>query len=100
MKDENAVDSTEFFHLTPRGWFQGSAESVWPEAYRSTVEPPPDRVETWKHEWFQSSSGGPEDESWQMVWSSADVNSKDRELLHERFPYDLGPVFSFMAFKR
>ena len=84
-----AVDRIEtLYHLTPHGWIDGSVDSMW-KSHNRVVEPPADCVETWKHRLYQSSAYSPEENSWFMVWSSPDVNEKDRKALHEKFPHDL-----------
>ena len=75
-----AVDRIEsLYHLTPRGWIQGSVGSMW-TAHNKTVEPPTDRVETWEP---------PEENSWFIVWSSPEVSEEDRKALHVKFPHHL-----------
>ena len=82
-----AVDRVNtLYHLTPRGWIAGSTDSMWGN---STIEPPTDRVETWEHDIYQSSGYSPEERSWDMVWSSPDVSTEDRNALHEKFPHPL-----------
>lgn len=75
------------YHLTPRGWIDGSADSMW-TAHNCTVEPPADRVETWEHELYQASAYSPEENSWQMVWFSPTATEEERRALHEQFPHD------------
>jgi hypothetical protein len=58
-------------------------------AHNQSVEPPPDRVETWKHRLYQSSAYSPEENSWYMIWSSPDVTEAERKVLHERFIHPL-----------
>jgi hypothetical protein len=84
-----AVDRIEtLWHLTPRGWVEGSTDSMW-TTHNRTIEPPPDRVETWNEKLFQASPYSPEQNSWGRVWSSPDVSEEDRKALHVKFPHEL-----------
>lgn len=84
-----AVDRIEtLYHLTPRGWTEGSVDSMW-TAHNRVVEPPADRVETWKHKLYQRSSYSLEENSWFMIWSSPDASAEERKALHEKFPHAL-----------
>ena len=66
-----AVDRVEsLYHLTPNGWVDGSVDSMWGN---KTVDPPSDRVETWKHKIYQSSAYSPEERSWDEVAGSSPV---------------------------
>jgi hypothetical protein len=83
-----AVDRiNSLYHLTPRGWVDGSVESMWTDTNHS-VEPPADRVETWEHKLYQASGYSREENSWQMVWSDSTTSAEDRRSLHELFPHD------------
>jgi hypothetical protein len=82
-----AVDRiNSLYHLTPRGWIDGSVDSMW-TAHNCTVEPPADRVETWEHELYQASAYSPEENSWHMVWFSPTATEEERKALHEKFPH-------------
>jgi hypothetical protein len=80
-----AVDRVETpYHLTPRGWINGSVDSMWKDLNR-TADPPADRVETSKHKTYQSSAYSPEENSWCLVWEFPDASAEDRKALHEGF---------------
>jgi hypothetical protein len=82
-----AVDRVEtLYHLTHRGWIEGTVDSMWSDLNR-TVEPPTDCVETWKHKLYQSSGYSREENSWFMVWFNPDVSEEERKALHAKFPH-------------
>ncbi len=88
-----AVDRIEWlYHLTPHGWVPGSVNSMWTD-HNSTVDPPADRVETWRRKLYQSSAYSPEENTWYMVWSSPDVRAEDRKALHKKFPHEYDDKF-------
>lgn len=81
-----AVDRIQtLHHLTPRGWIEGSTDSMW-TAHNRTVEPPSDRVETWKYKVYQSSAYSPEQRTWSRVWVSPNVTEEETKALHSRYP--------------
>jgi hypothetical protein len=81
-----AVDRIEtLYHLTHNGWVEGSVDSMW-TAHNQIVEPPADRVETWKYRIYQSSAYSPEERSWDMVWHSPEVSAEERKALHQKYP--------------
>jgi hypothetical protein len=71
-------------HLTPRGWVDGS-ERVNGRPTK-TVEPPPDRIETWIELISDSSEGwDPPVVSSKLVWESPNVSAAVRAELNLRF---------------
>jgi len=81
-----AQDDYEFErHLTPNGWTTGSE---WVNGSPTkTVEPPPDRIETWIELHADSSSGwAPPSISSKLVWESPNTSAEDRAELNKKFP--------------
>jgi hypothetical protein len=72
-------------HLTPNGWVNGNE---WVNGTLiKTVEPPPDRIETWIELIADSSEGwDPPTVSSRLVWESPVASPESRAKLKEKFP--------------
>jgi hypothetical protein len=82
-----AIDRIEsIYHLTRNGWVDGSVDSMW-TAQNTTVEPPADRVESWRHKLYQSSGWSGEENSFVMIWHDPTVSAEEREALHVKYPH-------------
>jgi hypothetical protein len=67
-------ESLTFFHLTPRGWFEGQRARM-----------PKDCVETWQRSMVQFTWGSKELVEWSCVWTSAKWSKAERKRLRDRF---------------
>lgn len=63
------------YHLTPKGWVEGSEELDFSSQERPT---PCDRVLTLRFCEYQSSSFSPVDRSTEVAWRSTDVGEVER----------------------
>jgi hypothetical protein len=68
------------WHLTPRGWEEGS---VYQDSPRKTVEPPADRVETWVADVVIGSTFSKPYRSKKQTWTSSDDEAI--RMLREKF---------------
>jgi hypothetical protein len=62
-------------------------------SFNRIVDPPADRVDTWKRKVYQSSAYSPEENSWYMIWFSPDVTTEERKALHDKFPHEFDGKF-------
>jgi hypothetical protein len=77
--DDYATD----WHLTPRGWVQGT------DVYfgRPTAESPPpeDRVLTMRDRVYQRSNWSREEKSWTQIWRSPVISDSEIAALRARY---------------
>jgi hypothetical protein len=73
------------FHLTPRGWVEGS--HWFYDQKQRYVKPPKDRVETWVQESVRYSEWQHEDTvTWKRIWVSKSVTRSKLLALYAKFP--------------
>jgi hypothetical protein len=82
----SADKTTHEWHLTPKGWVEGTFSIYDVAQAPGIVEPPSDRVETWVRNMTQSSSFSKEYVTWECVWHSPNYSREEREKLGKKYP--------------
>jgi len=81
---EDSIDDE--FHLTPRGWVNGTHFYFKQAEKAKIIERPNDCVETWVREMRQSSSFSTEHVEWKLIWTSPDYSESEKATLKKRYP--------------
>jgi hypothetical protein len=78
-----AAQTTEEFHLTPHGWEPGT--SYYFHHPEWIIEPPADRIETWRQLREIASAFATEEVKWKRTWASP-LPEEERERIRRSFP--------------
>lgn len=73
------------YHLTPRGWIEGT-ERFFGKVQREEVERPADAIETWVHKIYQRSEWSREERSWHCIWYNPSFEENERKERRSEFP--------------
>ena len=74
-------DLTTEWHLTPNGWIKGTSR-FFGEVQGEKLEPPPDRVASYRLRVYRQSRRSGEDLSWARIWGASDPDDAGLAELH------------------
>jgi len=82
----SADKSSQEWHLTIKGWTEGTYRIYGDVQKPGIVEPPIDRVETLVREMYQSSGYSKEDITWKRLWKSPNCTEEYLLKLKTKYP--------------
>ncbi len=81
----SSVDWTREYHLTPKGWVNGTYK-YYGKVPGKGVARPSEAVETWEEHCRQTSRWSLEEYSHREIWHDQAWTDEDRAKLHKKFP--------------